>query len=236
MKAIPLRYLPWMVRDLALAQGVVLVTVGIFAWLIMTRIHPAPDPASGPGLVKEIVARLSLPFLLYCCAAIVSTDRVNGYYRSIFSRPLSPAWYYLLRWFFGGIIFLLITPVLTLGLSVAIGRFPLSWEVLAQLGLSYLLVGGLIFFFSTLVQHDWLLGMVVLMLQGVLHALQKGGVDLPSFWKVVYKILPPIYQASLNDPFPQGAMLLHILLYGCGLVAAALLILSMRPLGAGGRS
>ena len=231
-----LRYLPWIFRDLALAQGVVLTVAGVFAWLIMTRINPMPDPASGPAIVKEAVARLSLPFLLYCCAAIVSTDRALGYYRTFFSRPLSPPWYYLLRWLLGGIIFLLITPVLTLGLSAAIGGFPLSWEVMGQLGLSYLLLGGLIFFFSPLVRHDWLLGMVVLMMQGTLHALQRGGVDLPSFWDFVYRILPPIYQASLNEPFPHGALLTHIVLYGAGLVASALLLLRLRPLGSGGRS
>lgn len=236
MKTTSLRYITWMVRDLALAQGVVLALVGVFAWLIMTRITPMPDPASGPEIVREAVARLSLPFLLYCCAAIVSTDRAQGYYRTFFSRPLSPAWYYLIRWVLGGVVFLLIIPVLTLGLSVAIGRFPVSWEVMAQLGLSYLLVGGLVFFFSPLVRHDWLLGMVVLMMQGTLHALQRGGVDLPSFWDFVYRILPPIYQASLNEPFPHGTLLTRILLYGTGLVVSALLLLRLRPLGAGGRS
>ena len=236
MKSIPLRYLPWIARDLALAQGVVLAVVGVFAWLIVTRMNPAPSPASGPAIVRESVARLSLPFLLYCCAAIVSTDRAQGYYRSFFSRPVSPPWYYFIRWLLGGLVFLLVTPVLTLGLSAAMGSFPVSWDVVGQLGLSYLLLGGLIFFFSPLVRHDWLLGMVILMMQGTLHALRRGGVDLPSFWDFVYRILPPIYQASLNEPFPRGAMLTHILLYGIGLVTAALLILRLRPLGAGGRS
>ena len=236
MKAIPLRYLPWMLRDLAVGQGAVLLAVAILTWMIMGRIDPAPSAASGPMMVVGALTQMSLPFLLYCAAAIVSNDRVHGYYRSIFSRPLSPPGYYFIRWLLGGIFFLLLSPVLTLGLTLAIGRFPFSWTVLAQLALSYLLLGGLIFFLSSFARYDWLFGLLVLILQGVLHALHRNGVDLGFLWKSVLTILPPIYLASLNSPLPTGSNLAHILLYGIGLVSAGLVILRLRPLGAGGRS
>jgi hypothetical protein len=236
MKTFPLRYLPWMVRDLALAQGAVLAAVGVLSWLIMSRIDPAPAPGNGPAMVAGALQQMSLPFLLYCSAAIVSNDRVHGYYRSFFSRPLSPPWYYFTRWLLGGIFFMLLSPVLTLGLSLAIGKFPFSWEVLGQLGLSYLVLGGLIFFFSAFLRGDWLVGILVLIVEGILRALQKGGVDLGVIWGSVLKILPPIYLASLNSPFPSGSALYHVLLYGAGLVIAGLVLLRLRPLGAGGRS
>jgi hypothetical protein len=236
MRAIPLRYLPWMLRDLAVAQGAVVAAVGILSWLIMGRVDPAPAPGSGPAMVAGALQQLSLPFLLYCSAAIVSNDRVHGYYRSFFSRPLSPPWYYFTRWLLGGMVFLLLGPVLTLGLSLAIGRFPLSWEMMAQLALSYLLLGGLIFFFSAFIRYDWLFGLLVLIVQSVLYALHRNGVDLPAIWDFVLTILPPIYLASLNRPFPSGSALVHVLLYGSGLVVAGLILLRLRPLGAGGRS
>ena len=236
MRTIPLRYLPWMVRDLALAQGAVLTAVGILSWLIMGRIDPVPSAASGPRMVAAVLGQMSLPFLLYRSAAIVSNDRVHGYYRSFFSRPLSPPGYYFVRWLLGGIFFVALAPVLTLGLSLAIGRFPMSWEILAQLALSYLLFGGLIFFFSTFVRYDWLLALVVLMVQAVLYALQKGGLDLPAIWDFVLRILPPIYLASLNSPLPSGSVLAHVVLYGAGLVIAGLFFLRLRPLGTGGRA
>ena len=236
MRLFPLRYLPWMARDLALSQGAVLVAVGVLAWLIMSRVDPTPAAGDGPGMVRAALSQMSLPFLLFCSAAIVSNDRVHGYYRSFFSRPVSPPWYYLARWVLGGLMFLLAVPVLTLGLSLAVGRFPVSWEVMAQLALSYLLLGGLIFFLSAFVRYDWLLGMLVLMVQGTLYSLHRNGVDLPAIWDFVLTILPPIYQASLNSPLPTGPGLTHILLYGSGLVIAGLLLLRLRPLGAGGRS
>lgn len=236
MKTIPLRYLPWMLRDLAAGQGAVLIAVAILTWMIMGRIDPAPPATSGPNMVVAALSQMSLPFLLYCAAAIVSNDRVHGYYRSFFSRPLSPPGYYFTRWLLGGVFFLLLSPILTLGLTLALGRFPFSWSVLAQLALSYLLLGGLIFFLSSFVRYDWLFGLLVLILQGVLHALKRGGVDLGVLWNSVLTILPPIYLASLNSPLPTGSALAHILLYGIGLVSAGLLILRLRPLGAGGRS
>jgi hypothetical protein len=236
MKAIPLRYLPWMIRDLALGPGAVVVAVLVLSWLIMGRIDPPPAVSSGPGMVAGALGQLSLPLLLYCSAAIVSNDRVHGYYRSFFSRPLSPPWYYFTRWLLGGIVFVLIGPALTLGLVLAIGTFPLSGELMIQLALSYFLLGGLILFFSTFMRYDWLFGVLVLVMQGVLFALHRNGVNLPAIWDFVLTILPPIYQASLNSPLPTGPALTHILLYGGGLVVAALVLLRLRPLGAGGRS
>jgi hypothetical protein len=236
MKTIPLRYLPWMLRDLAVGQGAVLAAVGILTWLIVGRISPMPPASQGPGMVDGALAQMSLPFLLYCSAAIVSNDRVHGYYRSFFSRPMSPTWYYFIRFLLGGIFFLLISPILTLGMSLAIGSFPFSWTILSQLALSYLLLGGLIFFLSTVMRYDWLFGLLVLMLQGVLHALKRNGVDLGAIWDSVLTILPPIYQASMNSPLPNGQGLTHIVLYGTGLVVAGLVLLRLRPLGSGGRS
>lgn len=236
MKVIPFRYLPWMVWDLAVAQGAVLAAVGVLTWLIMSRVDPSPAAANGPSMVTGALQQMSLPFLLYCSAAIVSNDRVHGYYRSFFSRPLSPPGYYFTRWVLGGVFFLLLSPVLTVGLTLAIGKFPFSWEVLVQLALNYLLLGGLIFFFSAFLRGDWLMGLLVLIVQSVLYAMQRNGVDLPAIWDFVLTILPPIYLASLNSPMPSGSALTHVLLYGAGLLIAGLILLRLRPLGAGGRS
>lgn len=236
MKTIPLRYLPWMARDLAVAQGAVLAAVGVLAWLIMSRVTPPPSPGDGPAMVTGALQQMALPFLLYCSAAIVSNDRVHGYYRSFFSRPLSPPGYYFTRWLLGGVFYLLIGPVLTLGLSLAIGRFPFAWAVLGKLALSYLLLGGLVFFFSAFLRGDWLFGLLVFIVQSVLFSLRRGGVDLPAIWDFVVAILPPFNLIGVTSPLPQASALYHVLLYGLGLVIGGLTLLRLRPLGAGGRS
>jgi hypothetical protein len=236
VKAIPVRYIPWMVRDLLAAQGAVLLAIGAMAWLIMSRVTPAPAAGSGPNIVQMALQQIALPFLLFCAAAIVSNDRVHGYYRSFFSRPLTPSGYYFTRWVLGGVVFLLIVPVLTLGLSLAFGGFPIAWNVVKQLALNYLLLGGLIFFLSTVVRADWLLGLLILILQATLHAVRRGGVDLPTIWDSVLKILPPFNLAAITSPVPTGAALAHVVLYGAGFVTAGVLVLHLRPLGSGGRS
>jgi hypothetical protein len=236
MKTIPLRYLPWMVRDLAVAQGAILAAVGVLAWLILNRVDPPPAPGTGPGMVVTAMQQMALPFLLYCSAAIVSNDRVHGYYRSYFSRPMNPPLYYFTRWVLGGLFFLLIGPVFTLALSLAIGSFPFSWDLLGQLALSYLQLGGLVFFFSAFARGDWLFGLLVLIVESVLYSLRKSGVDLPAIWDSVLTILPPLHLSAVNRPLPAGSALLHVVLYGTGLVIAGLVLLRLRPLGAGGRS
>jgi hypothetical protein len=236
MKAIPLRYLPWMVRDLAVAQGAVLAAFGVLTWLIMRSIDPPPSPADGPGMVLTVLQQLALIFLLYCSAAIVSNDRVHGYYRSFFSRPLSPPGYYFSRWLLGGIVYILLAPIMSLGLTLAIGSFPFDWSLIGKLALDYLLLGGLIFFFSAFLRGDWLFGLMVFVLQSVLFSLRRGGLDLPAIWDFVVTILPPFHLINLGRPLPTGTPLLHVLLYGSALLTAGLILLRVRPLGAGGRS
>lgn len=236
MSRIPIRYLPWMVRDILLAQGMVLLAIGFLVGLIMTRMTPSPPASEGLGLVKGFVQQMGWPFILYSVASMVSADRVQGFYRSYFSRPLSPPGFYLMRWLLGAVIVALLVPVLTLSLSLAIGRFPLSWSLLAQLQLNYLLVGGLVFLLSTTVRADWLVALLFMLVESILGGLKRGGIDLPAVWDFVATILPPFHLVSVNSPLPAGTPLVHVLLYGAGLVLAALAVIRWRPLGAGGRS
>jgi hypothetical protein len=134
------------------------------------------------------------------------------------------------------VFFLLIAPVLTLGLSLAIGRIAFSWPLLTRLALGYLLMGGLIFFFSALLRGDWLFGLLVFVMQRVLFTLKKNGVDLSAVWDFVVTVLPPFQHTDIQGPIPRGPALYHVLLYGGGLVLAGLVILRLRPLGSGGRS
>lgn len=234
MRTVPVRYLPWMMRDLAFSQGVVLLVLGVMTWLIMRSVG-APV-SQGPGLEKAVLQQLSVLFLLYCSGAIVSNDRVHGYYRSYFSRPLSPAGYYLSRWTLGGLVFILMHPVIAGALMLAIGGFPFSWGLLVNLALSYLLIGGMVFFFSTWARGDWLLALLFVLMDGVLFSLKRAGATLSAFWEFVSTILPPAHLTSVTAPVPTGGHLGLVLLYGSALLLAGLVILRWRPLGAGGRA
>jgi hypothetical protein len=237
MSRVPIRYLPWMLRDVLFAQGVVLFATSAMIWLIWSRMSPTPPASTGPGLVRTIVQQIGWPFILYCSAAFVGTDRSQGYYRSIFSRPVSPPWYYLQRWLVGAFVVGLVVPMLTLALALAFGSFPLSGTLVAQLEMTYLLVGGLTFLVSTMLRADWLIALLVLVLQSVLNGFQsEAQLHLPAFWNFIYRMLPPFHLVNANAPPLTGPQLTHVLLYGAGLVLAALAVLRWRPLGAGGRA
>jgi len=85
-------------------------------------------------------------------------------------------------------------------------------------------------------RSDWLVALIVYMTSAMLNGMEGGGVKLPAVWHFVAKILPPFHLANVQSAPPTGAALAHVLLYGAGLVLAALAVLRWRPLGVGGRS
>lgn len=240
MSRVPIRYLPWMLRDVLSAQVAVLLVVSGLIALITARISPAPPVSEAPTIVRSIIQQAGWPFILYCSAAFVSADRIQGFYRSIFSRPVSPPLYYLQRWLVGAMVVGLLVPVVTLALVLSIGSFPVAWTLVGRLELTYLLAGGLTFLVSTVLRIDWLITLIVLVLQSVLAGFRDGPpglrVDISPFWDFIYRILPPFNLVSVNAPPLAGPQLTHVVLYGVGLVLAALAVLRWRPLGAGGRA
>jgi len=237
MSRVPIRYLPWMLRDLLLAQGLVLLAISILIYVVTIRIDPAPPVEFGPVGVLNVVRQSSLILVLICTGSIVSADRGLGYYRSIFSRPVSPPLYYLQRWLLGALLLATVVPAYTLAFSLALGRFPIQWTLVGRMELFYILLGGLIFLISTVLRSDWLLGLMIFMLHGALSAFRSSpSFHLPAFWEFVYRIFPPFHLVDVSAPPLTGPQLTHVLLYGAGLVLAALAVLRWRPLGAGGRA
>lgn len=233
----PIRYLPWMLRDMLLSQGLVLLIVGIFAYVITVQIEPVPPADRGPFLVGNLVTQVGWIFVLLGTAGIVSTDRNQGFYRSYFSRPVSPPLFYLQRWLVGSVLIALVVPLVSLGFALAVGWFPVDWAVVGRLELFYFLLGGLIFLSSALIRIDWLVGFMVLMLQSMLHNFHNvPTLKLPAFWETFYRMLPPFHLTNVNAPSLTTTQLIHVLLYGAGLVLAALAVLRWRPLGVGGRA
>jgi len=120
----------------------------------------------------------------------------------------------------------------------ALGGFGFPGPVLVQFALMYVLLGGLTFALSALLRTDWLIAILFMFLQTLLHGLVSAGAEIGGFTRAVERILPPFHlaQAAGVSGYPGGAALAHVLLYGAGLVAIGLAVLRYRPLGSGGRS
>jgi hypothetical protein len=235
----PFRYLGWMGRDFALGPGLAYLAIAaLFAWISTRRDGPmTPDGAL--QMQQMVVAQFAWIVVLVATAGMVSTDLSRGFYRGLFTQPVNPALYYLQRWLVGGLAVGAFVPLVGLGLFIASGQFPFSAVLLVRLLLLYAMLGGVAFVFSATLRTDWLIALLVFILQGALHSLQAQGAKLGPVTLALAKGLPPFHLAAIGGAglaYPATGDLIHILLYSAGLVALAVVLLVRRPLGSGGRA
>ncbi len=235
----PLRYLGWMARDAALRPGLAGLVFAALAAFIATRLPGPFTETSARDFLIRMVGQLGWLVVLIATTGMVSWDRASGYYRSLFSQPVNPGLYYLQRWLICGVAVAAFVPLTSLGMLSVAGSFPFSGPLLARLMLTYLLLGGLTFAFSTLLRADWMFAFLFSVLESVLWGLERNGAPLSAFSKLLVRVLPP-FHTGLGGfgamAYPTGAELTHALLYGTGLLAIALAVLTFRPMGSGGRA
>jgi hypothetical protein len=236
--ASPFRYAPWLARDVARGPGllylVLSVALAVIFWRIKQRTGSVPD-------VDEIQAMTMARVLTIACliavGGMVSTDVQQGFYRAWFTKPMAPWWYYLQRWILGGLAVLLIPVVYGLLLALLIGGgLGITTDLMIGVALGYLLIGAAVFLASTLTRWDWLFVFLISAAQTGLAGLVRMGVELPTVVNAVYRVLPPFHLLDPSADALTGRPLIHVLAYGIGMLALALLLLVQRPLGSGGRA
>jgi hypothetical protein len=232
------RYAPWLARDVARGPGLLFLVVSIALAVIFWRIKQRTGMAPPVDDIQSMtMTRVLLIACLIAVGGMVSTDVQQGFYRAWFSKPIAPWWYYLQRWLLGGIAVLLIPVVYGALLAPLIGGgLGITSELMIGMALRYLLIGSAVFFASTLSRWDWLFVFLLSAAQNGLAGLVTMGVELPPAVNVVYRVLPPFHLIDPSSPILTGRPLLHVVTYGVGMLALALLILVQRPLGSGGRA
>jgi hypothetical protein len=189
-------YLTWQGRDFAFERGAPLLIVATLMAgpiiLNLRRLNP-PDAA-----VREVIVQLfgtfSLITVLIGVNGIVSNDRVRGYYRLLFAKPVSIPRYYAQAWIVNG-LGLLATSVAVCAAIYVIGYPLFVWRVLLTVGLAYIALGGLGFFYSTVWRFDWVLMGGTLALAHVLRLLFPA--EASRAGKALHVVLPPFH--SLQD-------------------------------------
>ncbi len=240
MKAAPvLRYLPWILRDAAVRPGLAALVLAGLATFLATRLPPELS-GNRVELMSRFVGQFDWLVILIATTGLVSWDRTSGFYRTLFSYPVNPAFYYLVRWVTAGLIAALIVPLVGLGLLAVTGTFPFSGPLLVRFFLKYLLLGGLTFGFSTVIRADWAAAFVLSVVQPILHTMETSGVALSSVTRAVARALPPFhvtgFSFSRSLGYPSTGDLVHVLLYGTGILILTMLVLRYRQLGSGGRA
>jgi hypothetical protein len=192
------RYSLWQFRDFVLERGIAILIIG-FLWgyvtiapirSVMGVQMPASAMSQWMGLLLQGASAIVSLSVLIALNGIVSTDRKLGYYRFLFSKPVSPVLYYAQVFFVGMVgvvacILVLATLLHRLLPTFSIGNF------LLYTALIYIAMGGIGFFVSVATRFDWVSLAGVWLGSRVLRGLYGPKHDWRS--KAV-ELLPPVHK------------------------------------------
>jgi hypothetical protein len=204
-----LRYSPYQLKDYAIERGIMVLVLSALNLIgPITTLHDLPPSArvGGPdsplaGQVLVIFGSLILLSVLFSSQEIVSRPRKHGFYRLIFSKPVSPTVFY-------GQLFAvqLAGSVLLLSLMAALFSFfafpvPIGHIAMAT-ATAFMLFGGVGFLISVFVNHDsvGLIALVGLSILGKGYVSDQTGV-LP---KLANLLLPVDHLVALKPLVVAG--------------------------------
>ena len=229
------RYLFWQFRDFVRDRGYAILLVGfLIGFTIVAPVRGMGrtiDATLARSLLIAVLSQVSFILAFITLNGIVSTDRKLGYYRFLFSKPVSIPVYYVQLFFVYFIGFLAAVAVL-LGLF-AFFTHPIDVvRPLVFCALVYLSLGGIAFLISTLFRYDWPILAGIFLGSAILHSMWQ----FREGWRrMVLAVLPPLYR--LTDALPNIVNrrsvdtndVLWLLGYSAICFAAGLYVLRRRP-------
>lgn len=234
-------YLAWQVRDFVVERGaplVIVATLMTFPIIMGLRELREQSPnalqaeVSARYAIVQLFATFSLITVLIGINGVVSSDRVRGYYRFLFAKPVSIPRYYAQAYLVNG-LGLLTTAFGVCAAIYALGYPVFAWRALLVVGLMYVSLGGLGFLYSTVARFDWLLMGGTWALA---HLLRTYPSPQSRAGEVLDVILPPFHrlqevgvQLARGESADPG-MLAWMLGWGISAFVLGLVILRRRPL------
>jgi hypothetical protein len=232
------RYGYWQLRDFIRERGIALIITSTLLGFTVV----APMRAMLGSNIDEVTAKriliMALPQIVFISAFIalnglISTDRKLGYYRFLFSKPVSIPAYYT-QYFAVSFVGFLAVFVVLLGAFDIVVRPINPVGVLAFCALVYLSLGGIAFLISSLFRYDWPILAGVYLGSALINGLWAGRT---GFRMVIRDILPPVHRLTpaMNDIMNLGTVdtnsVLWLLGYSALCFAAGLFVLWRRPIG-----
>ena len=165
-------------------------------------------------------------------ARLVSDDRSNGYYRFLFSKPVSLERFYMQQWVLHGAGLILITGVFAAWLQGGTGPLPVR-EAMITMALTWVLIGGIGFALSALTNVDALLLVLLYVVSAVLHGLKEAPNSPMWPWlKQFTRVFPPVQKLDfIRDQLYAGAGIpwMHVAhVAGYGVLAFAVGVIVLR--------
>lgn len=194
------KYSLWQFRDFVVDRGIAIIIIGVlWGYLLVEPLRRGLGPAFGestspawPLVIMVSTSVVSLSVLI-ALNGIVSTDRKLGYYRFLFSKPVSPVAFYAQLFFVYMIGVLVAMLLLALVLHSVMPRFSVTAFIVYS-AIIYLAMGGIGFFISVATRFDWLTLAAVWLGSHMLRDVYGQKPGLPG--KLV-QVLPPVHK--LND-------------------------------------
>ena len=235
------RYLTWQCRDFVRERGIAVLLIGLlFGMTVIVPMKVAAN-ATATHLTDRMATQLLLVVLsqvayitsFIVLNGIISTDRTRGYYRFLFSKPVSVPAYYA-QAFVVNFLGYLVAITILLAFFMIFVRPIMPFGAIAFSALVFLSLGGIAFFISSLFRRDWIV------LGGVLSGTwimgswwgQKGGIR-----HALVQLLPPVGRLSdqmeglVNRGTVDATSVFWLLGYSALFFAGGLLVLRRRPIG-----
>jgi hypothetical protein len=231
-------YLPWQLWDFALDRGLALLLIGglmglsvIWPGYVALSQQQMPPDVVRTELFKLAVAQQVSILVVVAASGIVAGDRTGGYFRFIFAKPVRMPAYYALQFLVTLAGVLLATLILLAAFWLFIGwvspMIPLVMVIV-----TYLALGGTIFFFSTFTRFDW--GMLVV-LWGA-SALARTIAADSAWYRAARWVLPPTHHIDkLRGALFAGTEIdaggtAWVVGYGLAFFAAGLVVLHRKAI------
>ncbi len=231
------RYAYWQLRDFARDRAIALIIISVAIGFTIIGPLRAVNGGEFDHERAMMVLHIVLSQVAYITSfvalnGIISNDRKLGYYRFLFSKPVSiPAYYVqLFVVYFVGFLLVWLLLIGIFGIFAA----PVSPVApLAYCALVFLSFGGIAFLISSLLRHDWPVLAAVFLASAIFQAMWSAQ---EGWRRMVLSVLPPLYKLSpaLDDIMKRGTVdtnsVLWLLGYSALCFAAGLYVLRHRSM------
>ena len=229
------RYSLWQFRDFLMERGIAIAIIGLlWGYTLIEPLRRAMGAAFAVGpasptwpLVVSVTSSVVSLGVLIALNGMVSTDRKQGYYRFLFSKPVSAVGYYAQLFFVYMIGMLLIMLVLAGLLHTVVPTFKI-FNFLVYAAIIYVGMGGIGFFVSVATRFDWLTLAAVWFGSRILRGIYG---PRPGWKSKAVELLPPVHKldevslSMMTYGTAHTSDVLWLLGYGALFFALGLLIL-----------
>ena len=231
------RYSYWQLRDFIRERGyALLITTSLLGFTLIGPMRAMAGPNIPEEAAKQILVAV-LPEIVFISAFItlnglVSTDRKLGYYRFLFSKPVSIPAYYA-QYFVVSLFGFLATFAILLGVFAFFIHPVNPTAPLVACALVFLALGGIGFLISTLFRYDW----------PILAGVYLGSALINTWWAgregwrmIVRNALPPLHELTpaiksiMTSGTADTKSLTWLLGYSAVCFVVGLIVLWKRPI------